>query len=601
MYNWHILSESAYKMKQLVNYFKTHKKKSLIIGVALLIVLIICIRIGDNLAPSTREAYYELTHKQSAVQKTYNYANINKAINENYLKINTKSVIHPRSSFQTLTLVNNRPLKIYNFKCQQIDLSQPSFLTRDKSKIDYTNSLMSNYYAFSPTYLKDVIRPDRSEPTKSYRQVLLHPINKNTQTNKRILDAKHQNLKIFNLKDDGAALDYWTDEGMHFETGIGELTSKYNWHGQVFYQNYARNSVKYDRAKFIYVPLLTSDHSINKSHFWQKNSLFSNSIVNNYHYHSNDNYGHDYNKVFSNAKYIGLFYDDYRNDYRKVPLPKTKTWSDKYGISKTNKYIKANEQVFHQECGQKVVTYQQIFNYFAKHNNILPTVNNQILENYNAENILDVAYNVYIHQLVLNRHFNYYQRQKLSKMDFQMPARPLIKPNWYMGSQFLFDSYALEPTKSLDDKCLIGTWFNVYVNADNVKAIDGKPIVETKENGQLYNANLKPYHDAIHFYNSYHIAFLDLKSPIKKDKNGIKYVPIKLGCNYAMPLNKTIQTFSYDHYKLELQGVDDDEEMSYYTRSIDSDWRKKADYYNNQTCYIPLSSLKQIAGKHVNQ
>lgn len=579
-------------MKQLVNYFKTHKKKSLITGAALLIVFIICIHLGNNLAPSTREAYYELTHKQSAVKKTYNYANINKAINENYLKINTKAAIHPRSSFQTLTLVNNRPLKIYNFKYHQIDLSQPSFLTRDKSKIDYTNSLMSNYYAFNPTYLKDMMRPDRSEPTKNYRQVWLHPNTKNTQTNKRILDTKRQKLQLFNLKDDGAFLDYWADEGMHFETGIGKLTNKYNWHGQVFYQNYARNSVKYDRAKFIYVPLLTSDHSINKSHFWQENSI--NSIVDNYHYHSNDNYGHDYNKVFSNAKYLEVF-------ETTGPYPKTKTWPDKYGISKTSKYIKANERIFHQECGNNAVTYNQLFNYYQQHGSILPTVNNQILENYNSENTLDVAYNIYVHQLMLNRHFNILQKAHLAKINYKMPARPLVKSNWYMGSQFLFDSYALEPTKSMNDKCLIGTWFNVYVNADNVKAIDGKPIVETKAKGKLYDANLKPYDYYMYTYDKYRIAFLDTKHSIKQDKNGIKYVPIKLGCNYAMPLNKDIQDFSYDHYEVLPQTTSAEGDDSYYIRTIDSSWRKQANYYNNKTCYIPLSSLKQIAGKPVNQ
>ena len=156
---------------------------------------------------------------------------------------------------------------------------------------------------------------------------------------------------------------------------------------------------------------------------------------------------------------------------------------------------------------------------------------------------------------------------------------------------------------------MIGTWFNAYVNADNVKAIDNKPIVETKLDGKLYNTNLESYHDKIHSYDSYRIAFLDTKAPIKQDDKGIKYVPIKLGCNYAMPLNKTIQELSKPHYIIKSYLVDnaDDtdsaEDSAMYTysykRVIDPKWLRKADYYNNQTCHIPLSSLKQIAGKPV--
>ena len=579
-------------MKKLINYFKTHKKQSYIISALLCAFFVVHTIL--NLLPSTRNAYHELIKNQSTIRKLYNYTDINHAINESYLKIDHVKN-HPRSSFQTLTLVDGYPIKIYNAKYQEISTSDPTFLTRDKSKIDYANSLMNNHYNFSPNYLKDMLRYDSLEPVIKYQPATLQPLNKDVRTEKRLSAKIYKNLQFFYLSNEGLVE---SDSNQKFyvfhDDEMGDSNDPYDWKDHVFYRNYPRSFIKYDYARYIWPPVFLADYSVNKSNFWQQYPMISNSIAANFHYHSNDHYGHDFNKTISNSDYITGFEDG-------SPYPKTKTWPDKYGVSKTNKYIKANEQVFHQECGKDTVTYQQLINYYQQHGSTLPTVNNHALENYNAENLLDVAYNIYIRQLMLNRNFNLWQKAHLAKINYKMSARPLVKSNWYMGSQFLFDSYALEPTKSMNDKCLIGTWFNVYVNADNVKAIDGKPIVETKVNGQLYNSHFKPYHDKLHSYEKYHIAFLDTTLSIKQDKNGVKYVPIKLGCNYAMPLNKTIQKFSYDHYKLNVESSLEDSDTCYYRRVIDPKWRRKADYYNNQTCYIPLSSLKQIAGKPVNQ
>ena len=595
----------------MINYVK--KYKILYCTILILIILgylIIQIILSHTLL--TKHIYNDLTTKTQLFQHSYQYTTPKQAINENYLKLDKTN---ERNSFQTVTLVNAKSPELYNVQGKRIPLLQGTFLTTDKSNIDYTNSLMHNNYAFSPLYLKSMLNINtRSLLTKSsyynsYNEQLLaksYPLSMLIPKNQKDIYSKHVSNKLTELM---ALTEPWVGRDK------GDLKDITNMQGYIdftnrsqasgFYVDYPKN-VKPDLAEYIHLKRKSIDYTRSKSQFWQQNQQISHSISNNYHYHSNDNYGQTYENSLNDAtnKIIGT-------DDQPKYLKKYRIWSDNYGISKTNKYLLRNEQVFHQECGHGEVTYQQLLNYYTKHGSTLPTVNNQTLENYNAENVLNVAYNVYVHQVALNRYFNPIQKYHISKLDFKMPVSSLVKPNWYMGSQYLFDSYALEPTKSLKDKCLIGTWFNAYVNADNVKAIDNKPIVETKLDGKLYNTNLESYHDKIHSYDSYRIAFLDTKAPIKQDDKGIKYAPIKLGCNYAMPLNKTIQKLSKPHYIIKSYLVDnaDDtdtdsaEEGAMYTysykRVIDPKWRKQADYYNNQTCYIPLSSLKQIAGKPV--
>lgn len=165
-------------MKKLINYFKTHKKQSYIISALLCAFFVVHTIL--NLLPSTRNAYHELIKNQSTIRKLYNYTDISHAINERYLKIDHVKN-HPRSSFQTLTLVDGYPIKIYNAKYQEISTSDPTFLTRDKSKIDYANSLMNNHYNFSPNYLKDMLRYDSLEPVIKYQPATLQPLNKTIQ------------------------------------------------------------------------------------------------------------------------------------------------------------------------------------------------------------------------------------------------------------------------------------------------------------------------------------------------------------------------------------------------------------------------------------
>lgn len=436
-----------------------------------------------------------------------------------------------RHAFNSITLVNTNNPQLYDVMGKPISANSKSFLTYDKSKINYVNALVGNNYRNMPNLFINANLPGHDNFLSGH--VLDQLDMEKALRNRSIIRKDAENEYFYNR-----------------EVRLLKKSALLN---------LGENCTFIDKYP---------------NYFWAKRDIDRSTILKNYHYHSTDNHG--VSCQVSNVDY----------DTGKVS-------SDDLGISDTNKYIPDQETAFHQEVGKKAVTYQEILNYFHKNNNIIPSVNNTVLESYNNKLSKDVAYNIYVHQLLVNKDFNQNEKNYIARHDYSLHPQPLFKPNWYMGSQFLWDSYALEPVKSLSNKCLVGTWFNVYVNGDNVKAIDGKPVLETKTNGQLYNTNLQMLNNKLYSYNKYRLAFVDQTSPIKTDNQGNKYVPIKLGCNYAMALNETLKKACYGKYKL-IDVPDADSDVV-----KDDKYEKHLNKLSQQTCYIPLSSLKQIAGKPV--
>lgn len=442
-----------------------------------------------------------------------------------------------QNSFNSITLTNVNDLKLYNYQTKAISLSSSSFLTRNPENINYDNAFSGKSYQI---------------PDKIFNNQNLISCNvyDNLQAYKDYNDLKNQQV---------------SEKITHIDPGIFKIYDQRLYKLRKLHEIKSYTNLNYDKNHII------SDK--NSQRFWFKHQDISNSIAKNYSY-----------------------------PYHVLDKQQTISYQPVHNVSPfaTNKYIPENETVFHQECGNEAVTYHELFNYFAKYHNIVPSVNNTKLVQYNRTVARQTFYNMHLHQVMSNKDFNLKERIYTSQQNYAIPPQPLVKSNWYMGSQFLFDSYVLRPVKSLSNKCLVGTYFGVYVNGDNVKAIDGKPILETKVGGQLYDSNLNPYSDPLHSYEAYVLAFLDTKASIKTDASGRQYVPIKLGCNSAMPLSKSLSKYIQPRYKY-ITPPDDGEEHDEqdYHYKLDKQHEKVVKKLSQQTCYIPLSNIKQIAGKPV--